>query len=490
MFQGTGSSVGKSIIVAGLCRLFRRNGISVAPFKPQNMSNNAAATLDGGEIGRAQALQAIASGLEPSILHNPILLKPQSERGSQLIINGKFERSVSGFEYQKIKGSLMPYVEKAFINLSEKHDLILVEGAGSPAEINLRDGDIANMGFATKLSVPTIIIGDIDRGGVIASLVGTKVILDSEDNKNLIGFIINRFRGDPKLFKSGILEIEKRTQWKFLGLVPHYENIHKLPAEDSHDLEKIFINNKKSDAKLTVSVPILSKISNFDDLDPLRNQKNININYIRPGDNIPQKTDIILLLGSKSTISDLQELRKNNWDREIRMHHKNNGVVIGLCGGYQMLGKFINDNDKIESNVRVTKGLELLDVETEMINSKIVTKINGTHIESNKEIVGYEIHIGRTYGKDCERPLFVIDNKYDGAQSANGRVFGTYVHGIFHNRHLIEWLFRITDKSIDRDQIDDYETILDQALNDLADHLEKHISWKSILDLSKNHTKQ
>ena len=490
MFQGTGSSVGKSIIVAGLCRLFRRKGISVAPFKPQNMSNNAAATLDGGEIGRAQALQAIASGLEPSILHNPILLKPQSERGSQLIIDGKFERSVSGFEYQKIKGSLMPFVEKAFMNLSSKHDLILVEGAGSPAEINLRDGDIANMGFATKLSVPTIIIGDIDRGGVIASLVGTKAVLDSEDNKNLIGFIINRFRGDPKLFKGGISEIEKRTKWKFLGLVPYYENIHKLPAEDSHDLEKIFINYKKSDAKLTISVPILSKISNFDDLDPLRNQKNININYVRPGDNIPQKTDIILLLGSKSTISDLRELRENNWDREIRMHHNNNGVVIGLCGGYQMLGKFINDNERMESSVRVTKGLELLDVETEMINSKIVTKINGTHIETNKKTVGYEIHIGRTHGKDCERPLFVIDNKYDGAQSANGRVFGTYVHGIFHNKHLIEWLFRITNKSIDSNEIDDYEKILDQALNDLADHLEKHISWKSLLDLSKNYTKQ
>ena len=384
----------------------------------------------------------------------------------------------------------MPHVEKAFMNLSAKHDLILVEGAGSPAEINLRDGDIANMGFATKLSVPTIIIGDIDRGGVIASLVGTKAVLDSEDNKSLIGFIINRFRGDPKLFKNGILEIEKRTQWKFLGLVPYYENIHKLPAEDSHDLEKIFINNKKSDAKLTISVPILSKISNFDDLDPLRNQKNININYVRPGDNIPQKTDIILLLGSKSTISDLRELRENNWDREIRMHHDNNGVVIGLCGGYQMLGKFINDNEKIESSVRATRGLELLDVETEMINSKIVTKINGKHIESNKKMVGYEIHIGRTHGKDCERPLFLIDNKYDGAQSANGRVFGTYVHGIFHNRHLIEWLFSITNKSIDSSEIDDYETILDQALNDLADHLEKHISWKSILDLSKNNTKQ
>ena len=397
---------------------------------------------------------------------------------------------MSGFEYQKIKGSLMPHVEKAFMNLSAKHDLILVEGAGSPAEINLRDGDIANMGFATKLSVPTIIIGDIDRGGVIASLVGTKAVLDSEDNKSLIGFIINRFRGDPKLFKNGILEIEKRTQWKFLGLVPYYENIHKLPAEDSHDLEKIFINNKKSDAKLTISVPILSKISNFDDLDPLRNQKNININYVRPGDNIPQKTDIILLLGSKSTISDLRELRENNWDREIRMHHDNNGVVIGLCGGYQMLGKFINDNEKIESSVRATRGLELLDVETEMINSKIVTKINGKHIESNKKMVGYEIHIGRTHGKDCERPLFLIDNKHDGAQSANGRVFGTYVHGIFHNRHLIEWLFSITNKSIDSSEIDDYETILDQALNDLADHLEKHISWKSILDLSKNNTKQ
>jgi adenosylcobyric acid synthase len=314
--------------------------------------------------------------------------------------------------------------------------------------------------------------------------------LNSEDNKNLIGFIINRFRGDPKLFKSGILEIEKRTKWKFLGLVPYYENIHKLPAEDSHDLEKIFINNKKSDAKLTISVPVLSKISNFDDLDPLRNQKNVNINYVRPGDNIPQKTDIILLLGSKSTISDLRELRENNWDREIRMHHNNNGVVIGLCGGYQMLGKFINDNEKIESGVSVTKGLELLDVETEMINSKIVKKINGTHIESNKKIIGYEIHIGRTYGKDCERPLFIIDNKYDGAQSANGRVFGTYVHGIFQNRHLIEWLFRITNKSIDSNEIDDYEKILDQALNDLADHLEKHISWKSILDLSKNYAKQ
>ena len=363
MFQGTGSSVGKSIIVAGLCRLFRRNGISVAPFKPQNMSNNAAATLDGGEISEAPNTTGNCFWARAQYFtHNPILLKPQSERGSQLIINGKFERSVSGFEYQKIKGSLMPHVEKAFMNLSAKHDLILVEGAGSPAEINLRDGDIANMGFATKLSVPTIIIGDIDRGGVIASLVGTKAVLDSEDNKSLIGFIINRFRGDPKLFKNGILEIEKRTQWKFLGLVPYYENIHKLPAEDSHDLEKIFINNKKSDAKLTISVPILSKISNFDDLDPLRNQKNININYVRPGDNIPQKTDIILLLGSKSTISDLRELRENNWDREIRMHHDNNGVVIGLCGGYQMLGKFINDNEKIESSVRATRGLELLDV--------------------------------------------------------------------------------------------------------------------------------
>ena len=186
----------------------------------------------------------------------------------------------------------------------------------------------------------------------------------------------------------------------------------------------------------------------------------------------------------------IRDSRENKWDMQIKMHHENNGVIIGLCGGYQMLGKFINDNEKVESSVRVTKGLELLDVETEMINSKIVTKINGTHIETSKKMVGYEIHIGRTHGKDCERPLFVIDNKYDGAQSANGRVFGTYVHGIFHNNHLIEWLFRITNKSIDSNEIDDYEKILDQALNDLADHLEKHISWKSILDLSKNYTKQ
>ncbi len=489
MFQGTGSSVGKSIIVAGLCRLFKRNGISVAPFKPQNMSNNAAATFDGGEIGRAQALQAIASGLEPSIFHNPILLKPQSEKGSQLIINGKYNRSVSGFEYQKIKGSLMPYVEEAFMNLSSKHDLILVEGAGSPAEINLRDGDIANMGFATKLSIPTIIIGDIDRGGVIASLVGTKAVLDSLDNSYLIGFIINRFRGDPRLFENGISEIKNRTKWKFLGLVPFYDNIHKLPAEDSHDLEKLFVGNANPEATLTISVPILDKISNFDDLDPLRTQKDININYVRPGSDIPKKTDIILLLGSKSTISDLKQLRENKWDKQIQRHYENDGIVFGLCGGYQMLGKVIKDDMNIESDEPEIEGLSLLDVETDMEKNKVVTKINGVHIDTDKKISGYEIHIGRTHGKDCARPLFRIDDKYDGAQSENRKVFGTYIHGIFHNKSLVEWLFKVSNKTIQSSEINDYGDTLDHALNDLADHLEKYISWESILDLSNKYSK-
>tara|TARA_B110000444_G_C18834447_1_gene595123 strand:- start:390 stop:1910 length:1521 start_codon:yes stop_codon:yes gene_type:complete len=485
MFQGTGSSVGKSVIVAGLCRLFTRKGISVAPFKPQNMSNNAAATFDGGEIGRAQALQALASRMEPSILNNPILLKPQSESRSQLIINGKLSKSVTGYEYQKLKGSLMSHVEEAYHKLAKNHQLILVEGAGSPAEINLRNGDIANMGFATKLSIPTVMIGDIDRGGVIASLVGTKVVLDDIDRDNIVGFIINKFRGDPSLFDNGIDEIKNRTKWQFLGLIPFYENISKLPAEDSHDLDKILYNKSQKEAVLNIAIPILSKISNFDDIDPLRVQKNINIHYVRPGDSFPKKIHIILLLGSKSTINDLEELRSNGWDKEIYDHSNNDGIVIGLCGGYQMLGQAIRDPKKLESTRSTTKGLGLLDVETEMSHEKIVTKINGTHIQTNNKVYGYEIHIGKTLGEDCNRPLFNINNKYDGATSKNNKVFGTYVHGIFHNKQLIEWLFKICGKTIKNTDIIDYQDTLEKSLDDLSDHLESYVNWKTILELSK-----
>lgn len=490
MFQGTGSSVGKSIIVAGLCRLFTKKGISVAPFKPQNMSNNAAATYDGGEIGRAQAFQAIAARMEPSILNNPILLKPQSEKGSQLIINGKFTKSVSAHEYQKLKSSLMPYVEDAYDNLAQNHELILVEGAGSPAEINLRSGDIANMGFASKLSIPTVIIGDIDRGGVIASLVGTNEVLDDVDKKNIVGFIINKFRGDPSLFESGIDEIKNRTNWHFLGMIPFYNNISKLPAEDSHDLDKILYNHSKPEATLNIGIPILSKISNFDDIDPLRIQKNINLHYIRPGEPFPKKLDIILLMGSKSTITDLEDLKSNRWDEAINRHKKNNGIIIGLCGGYQMLGQTIGDPKKLESNKEIIKGLGLLNVETKMSQKKIVTKISGIHIQTDHKIDGYEIHIGKTFGEDCKRPLFYINDRYDGAMSEDGKVLGTYIHGVFHNKELIEWLFKICDKNITNDKISDYNKILDENLDDLSDHLEDYVDWKLILELSKDKTNQ
>ena len=490
MIQGTGSSVGKSLIVAGLCRLYKKKGFKVFPFKPQNMSNNAAATIDGGEIGRAQALQALASGIDPITELNPILLKPESKNKSQLIVNGKYRQTISGKGYQTIKQSLLTNVIESYKKITETADLIIIEGAGSPAEINLRDGDIANMGFSTKLNIPTILVGDIDRGGVIASIVGTHAVLNTADKDNIVAFIVNKFRGDPELFKDGITEVVNRTGWPFLGLIPYFELAKFLPAEDSLDLERIiYEKNQKPKKTIKITIPVLGKISNFDDIDSLRMQSFIEINMISSGDVVPDDTDIVLLLGSKSTINDLIELKKNGWDIDIKAHARKNKIVIGLCGGYQMLGKIIDDPFGAEGSIRKIDGLGLLDVITVLEKEKKVKKLIATHLFDNKTIEGYEIHLGKTSGLDCDRPMFKFDQKMEGAISSNYKIYGTYLHGFFNNKGACEWLLNLCNQSNYKNDIVDYNIKVNEILDSLAEHLEKHLDWKKILEISENYAR-
>ena len=340
MLQGTGSSVGKSLLVAGLARALVKRGLIVRPFKPQNMSNNAAVTAEGGEIGRAQALQALAARVEPSVHMNPVLLKPQSEVGAQIIVQGKVFGRATAREMQDLKPRLLPYVLESFARLKGDADIVLVEGAGSASEINLRKNDIANMGFARAADVPVVVIGDIDRGGVIASLVGTKVVLDPEDAKLVAGFIVNRMRGDISLFADGMEEIAKRTGWPALGLVPFFEGARRLPAEDAYDL--VERRSMLGNGRIIVAVPLLPHIANFDDFDPLAAEPDVEVVMVKPGHPLPV-CDLIVLPGSKATIADLATLRAQGWDIDISAHVRRGGHVLGLCGGYQMLGRTIDD---------------------------------------------------------------------------------------------------------------------------------------------------
>jgi adenosylcobyric acid synthase len=346
MLQGTGSDVGKSLLVAGLARAFTRRGLRVKPFKPQNMSNNAAVTAEGGEIGRAQALQARAARVEPSVHMNPVLLKPQSETGSQVVVQGKVVGNAKGREYQAMKPGLLKAVLESFGHLAREADLVLVEGAGSASEVNLRAADIANMGFARAAGVPVVLIGDIDRGGVIASLVGTKAVIAAEDAAMIRGFIINKFRGDPSLFSDGMATIARLTGWQPLGLVPFFEAAGRLPAEDALGLP-ISRHRDKSDRSLIV-VLAYPRISNFDDFDPLRLESGVELTFIKPGEPIPGDAALVILPGSKATIADLAALRQTGWDIDLNAHVRRGGHVLGICGGYQMLGTQISDPDGIE----------------------------------------------------------------------------------------------------------------------------------------------
>ncbi len=476
MFQGTGSDVGKSLIVAGLCRALTRRGLSVRPFKPQNMSNNAAVTVDGGEIGRAQALQARAARIPPSVHMNPVLLKPQSETGAQIVVQGRVWGQARAAEYQEIKPRLMPFVLQSFERLRNEADLVLVEGAGSASEVNLRRNDIANMGFAEAAGTPVVLIGDIDRGGVIASLVGTRHVLPTADAARIVGFIVNRFRGDAALFSEGIRTVAEATGWLPFGLVPFLEDARRLPAEDALALAHAPPSNRMGGA-IKIAVPILPHISNFDDLDPLEAERDVTLIRLRRGEALPGDIDLVLLPGSKSTIADLRFLSEAGWDIDIRAHHRRGGHVLGLCGGYQMLGTRLEDSDGIEGPPAIVEGLGLLDVETRLGDRKRLESVSGTTADG-VPFSGYEMHMGETEGPDRARPFARIGGVADGAVSADGRVSGTYVHGLFaDDRQRAAWLERLGGRSSGLD----YEAGVEEALDRLADHLERFCDVDGLL---------
>lgn len=475
MIQGTGSDVGKSLIVAGLCRAFANRGLRVRPFKPQNMSNNAAVTADGGEIGRAQALQARAARVAPSVHMNPVLLKPQSETGSQIVVQGRMVGQAAARDYQAWKPRLLASVLESFARLGAEADLVVVEGAGSASEVNLRAGDIANMGFARATGVPVILLGDIDRGGVIASLVGTQAVIAPEDAAMIRGFIVNRFRGDPSLFADGMAIVARRTGWPSFGLVPHFPAAARLPAEDILGLA----GSAPGAGKRVVAVPVLPRLANFDDLDPLRAEPSLAVVLVRPGEAIPGDADLVLLPGSKTTIADLDVLREQGWDIDIRAHVRRGGRVLGLCGGYQMLGRTIADPHGIEGTPRSVPGLGLLDVETVMTPLKRLERVTGVTLPDGVPFCGYEMHVGETAGPDTIRPLIrFADGRQDGAVSGDGRVCGTYVHGLFSDdRQRAAWLARLGTVSSG----EGYEAGIEAVLDRLAAHIEAHVDCDAVL---------
>ncbi len=481
MFQGTGSDVGKSLIVAGLARALTLRGLKVRPFKPQNMSNNAAVTDDGGEIGRAQALQARAARTPPSVHMNPVLLKPQSDVGAQVVVQGRvYAHGANAAAYQQMKKELLPFVRDSFARLSAEADIVLVEGAGSASEINLRDNDIANMGFARAADVPVVLIGDIDRGGVIASLVGTKTVISPEDAAQVCGFIVNKFRGDPALFASATARIAQLTGWQALGLVPYFTDARLLPAEDALALEQN--RPAKPQARVRIAVPILPHISNFDDLDPLDAEPAVDLVRVKPGAALPGDADLIVLPGAKATIADLEALRAAGFDIDIAAHARRGGFVLGLCGGYQMLGRTIADPQGIEGPPGKAEGLGLLDVDTVLATGKSLEPVRGT-TSDGAPFAGYEMHIGVTEGPDRARPFaHLADGTPEGATAPSGRVAGTYVHGLFtDDRQRAAWLARL---SAGPSRVA-YDNLIERTLDGLAAHLAAHLDIDRLLTLAR-----
>ncbi|MEQ6204021.1 cobyric acid synthase [Sulfitobacter sp. HNIBRBA2951] len=475
MIQGTGSNVGKSMIVAGILRAARARGLTVRPFKPQNMSNNAAVTSDGGEIGRAQALQARACGVAPHTDMNPILLKPQTATGAQVIVQGQVAGHQEAHAFGKNKAALMPAVLESFARLGAECDLIVVEGAGSPAETNLRAGDIANMGFARAAGVPVILMGDIDRGGVIAQIVGTQAVLSDEDNALIKGFCVNKFRGDRSLFDKGRDDIAARTSWPSLGVLPWFEHAARLPAEDVMDLPA---RARSGGDGIVIAVPQLPRIANFDDLDPLAAEPGVDLRMITPGTPIPAEADLVLLVGSKSTIADLAALRAAGWDIDIAAHIRRGGHVMGLCGGYQMLGRSIDDPNGIEGPAGRVQGLGHLEVDTVLAPSKNLLLRDGVHLPSGAALNGYEIHMGETNGPDCARPWLRLGNTDDGASDRTGRVLGCYLHGIFGSdsfRSAYLEGFGARSSVVFEDQVE-------ETLDALAAHIEAYFDLDALLD--------
>ena len=483
MLQGTGSDVGKSLLVAGLARAYTSRGLNVRPFKPQNMSNNAAVTVDGGEIGRAQALQARACGVAASIHMNPVLLKPQSDKGAQVVIQGRVFANADARDYHEMKPKLMDKVLESFHRMTGEGDLVLVEGAGSPAEINLRAGDIANMGFALAARVPVFLVADIDRGGAIASIVGTHALLDDEERALISGFIINKFRGDKSLLQPALDEIEARTGFSCAGVIPWFEDAWVLPSEDAVTLQRHAM--PKKNASINIIVPRLPRIANFDDLDPLAAEEDVDVRIIRPGEPVPANADVIILPGTKSTLDDLKTVRANGWDVDILAHSRRGGVVVGLCAGFQMLGQTIADRFGKEGAASgPIPGLGLLDIDTEISDTKTLGLVQGIHRASGTKISGYEMHMGVTQGGGLAQPMLLLDDdRPDGAVSANGLTMGCYVHGLFA---------RDSFRSFFLDQLrhgrlpgEAHEGRVDATLDALARHIEANMDLDALLNAAR-----
>lgn len=477
MFMGTGSDVGKSLMVAGLCRALANRGYKVAPFKPQNMSNNAAVTADGGEIGRAQALQARAARRDPVTAMNPVLLKPEGETGSQVVVRGQRRASLSARQYWAERDQLLPEVLGAFAELAGDVDYVLVEGAGSASEVNLRANDIANFGFARAARVPVVLVGDIHRGGVIASIVGTLAVIEPDDAALVRASLINKFFGDPALFDAGKAFLVERTGIACLGPVPHFPDAARLPAEDALALEDF---STRAGGAFRIAVPRLPRIANFDDLDPLRAEPGVSLRLVQPGEAMPRDADLILLPGSKATRADLAALRANGWDVDIMVHHRAGGAVLGICGGYQMLGRSIADPEGIEGAPGTSEGLGLLDVETVLAGRKQLRLETAHHVQSGAALSGYHMHMGVTEGTDRSRPFAMVGAEAEGAVSADGRVMGTYLHGLFASDGFRR---AFIGQAASADLA--YEAGIEWALDGFADHLERHLDIDYLLSLAE-----
>lgn len=473
MIQGTTSDAGKSTLVAGICRVLYRRGVKVAPFKPQNMALNSAVTVDGGEIGRAQAVQAQACGLAPHIDMNPVLLKPNSDTGCQVIIQGKVACNLEASAYHAYKPTAMRAVLDSYRRLAEQYDCVMVEGAGSPAEINLRQNDIANMGFAEAVDCPVILVADIDRGGVFAHIVGTLALLSESERKRVTGFVINRFRGDIALLQSGLDWLEQYTGKPVLGVLPYLHDLH-IEAEDAvpHTPSTLLVEEK-----LRVIAPVLPRISNHTDFDALRLHPQVDFRFIGPDEPIPP-ADLIILPGSKSVRADLEFLREHGWESVLLRHLRYGGKLLGICGGFQMLGRALHDPLGLEGAPGSAAGLGVLDMDTTLEAEKKLVNVAGKLAFADASVTGYEIHMGVSWGAALQHPLLQLSSRPEGAISNDGAIAGTYLHGLFDHPQacaaLLQWA------GLQAVSAFDYGALREAGLDRLADALEAHLDWEQL----------
>ena len=481
MIQGCGSDVGKSLLVAGLCRLFTNRGLVVRPFKPQNMSNNAAVTAEGGEIGRAQALQALACRTPPTVHMNPVLLKPQSPNVSQLIVRGQRVGDLAAMAYGEPREHLLRVAVESYRSLRSEADLVMIEGAGSPAETNLRAHDIANMGFAHAADVPVILAADIERGHAIAALAGAHAVLDAADRNRIRGFLINKFRGDARLFAEGLLTIQRHTGWQGCGVVPWLPAAARLPAEDAASLEAALPSRTRGPVR--IGILKLPHIANFDDFDPLLLEPQLSVEYIVSGQTVPADLQLVIIPGSKATVTDLEFLYREGWHIDLAAHVRRGGRLLGICAGYQMLGRSIDDQEGLEGPPRTIAGLGYLDIDTVLSQRKALRMVAGHFCDGDAAFTGYEMHMGITRGPgSVTRPYLQFkDGSFDGAISGDGRVAGCYVHGLMRDTSARQQLLSALGAS---GSAIDYPASVDGALDEIAAALAAALDIEALLTIS------